>query len=127
MKHIIVNSYGMFLGLKSQRLTIKQDEIIPVEFKHIDKKPSYSHILQLVGYGMLLEKEYQKNFTKAFIVYSNNMKFYKIDITSKHKKDFFDVIKDIETIVKNDILPNSSANENQCIQCEYLNYYDDRF
>jgi len=127
MKHIIVNSYGMFLGLKSQRLTIKQDEIIPVEFKHIDKKPSYSHILQLVGYGMLLEKEYQKNFTKAFIVYSNNMKFYKIDITSKHKKDFFDVIKDIETIVKNDILPNSSANENQCIQCEYLNYCDDRF
>ena len=127
MKHIIVNSYGMFLGLKSQRLTIKQDEIIPVEFKHIDKKPSYSHILQLVGYGMLLEKEYQKNFTKAFIVYSNNMKFYKIDITPKHKKDFFDVIKSIETIVKNDILPNSSANENQCIQCEYLNYCDDRF
>lgn len=25
MKHIIVNNYGMFLGLKSQRLTIKQD------------------------------------------------------------------------------------------------------
>ncbi len=25
MKHIIVNNYGMFLGLKSQRLTVKQD------------------------------------------------------------------------------------------------------
>ena len=64
---------------------------------------------------------------QAFIVHSNNMKFHKINITPKHKKDFFDVIKNIESIVKNDILPNSSANENQCIQCEYINYCDDRF
>jgi CRISPR-associated exonuclease Cas4 len=55
------------------------------------------------------------------------MKFYKIDITKKHKIDFIEVLKSIEKIVKNDILPNSSANENQCIQCEYLNYCDDRF
>jgi len=30
-------------------------------------------------------------------------------------------------IVNNDILPNSSADEKKCIQCEYLNYCDDRF
>lgn len=106
---------------------LTKDELIPCEFKHINSKPNYSHILQLVGYGILLEKEYEQEFKKAFIIYSNNMKFYKIDITKKHKKDFFEVIKDIENIIKNDILPNSSANENQCIQCEYLNYCDDRF
>lgn len=106
---------------------LTDDEVIPVEFKHIDKKPSYSHILQLVGYGILLEKEYKKSFKTAFIVHSNNMKFYKIDITSKHKKDFFEVLKKIEQIVKNDILPNSSADGKKCLQCEYLNYCDDRF
>jgi len=106
---------------------ITNDQVIPVEFKYIASKPSYSHILQLVGYGILLEKKYQKSFKNALIVYSNNMKFYKIEITSKHKKDFFEVIKSIENIVKNDILPNSSANEYQCIQCEYLNYCNDRF
>jgi len=106
---------------------LTKDEVIPYEFKHINSKPSYSHILQLVGYGILLEKEFQKEFKTAFIVYSNNMKFYKIDITKKHKIDFIEVLKSIEKIVKNDILPNSSANENQCIQCEYLNYCDDRF
>ena len=60
---------------------LTKDEVIPVEFKHIDKKYSYSHILQLVGYGLLLEEKYEKDFKKAFIVYSNNMKFYKIEIT----------------------------------------------
>jgi len=33
----------------------------------------------------------------------------------------------IKNIVKNDMLPNSSANENRCGQCEYLNFCDDRF
>ncbi len=103
-----------------------KDEVIPCEFKHIAKKPSYSHILQLVGYGILLEKEYQKSFKTAFIIYSNNMKFYKIEITPKHKKYFFEIIRSIEKIVKNDILPNSSADEAKCSQCEYLNYCDDR-
>lgn len=104
-----------------------EDEIIPCEFKHIDKKPSYSHILQLVGYGLLLQKEYEKEFERAFIIYGNNMKFHKVEITKKHIKDFFEVIKNIERILSDDILPNSSANENQCIQCEYLNFCDDRF
>ncbi len=104
-----------------------KDEVIPIEFKYIDKKISYSHILQLIGYGLLLQKEYKKIFKQAFIIYSNNMKFHKIDINEKYIKDFFDVIRSIEKIVKNDILPNTSANKNQCIQCEYLNYCNDRF
>ena len=106
---------------------ICKDEIIPCEFKDIEKKPSYSHVLQLVGYGIILQKEYDKKFEKAYIIYGNNIKFHKIEITKRHIKDFFDVIKNIEKILKNDILPNSSANESQCLQCEYLNFCDDRF
>ena len=83
---------------------LTKNEVIPIEFKHIDKKPSYSHILQLVGYGLLLEEEYKKDFKTAFIVYGNNMKFHQINITDKHKKDFFVVIKNIENILENDIL-----------------------
>ena len=50
-----------------------------------------------------------------------------IPITLKIKKDFFDTLKNIEQIVKKDTLPNSSADENRCGQCEYLNFCDDRF
>ncbi|MFY9075203.1 CRISPR-associated protein Cas4 [Malaciobacter mytili] len=106
---------------------ICKDEIIPCEFKHIEKKPSYSHILQLVGYGILLEKKYVKKFKRAFIIYGNNMKFHKIEISKKHIEDFFEVIESIQQILNDDMLPNSSAKDNQCIQCEYLNFCDDRF
>lgn len=105
------------------------DEVIPVEFKFIEakKKPSYSHVLQLYGYGLLLSKEYNKEFKRAIIIYSNNMKLFKIEITQKIKDDFLKTLKAIEKVERNNILPNSSANELQCSQCEYLNYCDDRF
>jgi len=107
---------------------ITDDEIIPIEFKFIEaKKPSYSHVLQLYGYGRLLSHEYGKEFKRAIIIYSNNMKLFKIEITEKIKEDFFKTLKAIEEIERNNILPNSSANELQCGQCEYLNYCDDRF
>lgn len=107
---------------------ICDEEIIPLEFKFTEsKKPSYSHILQLCGYGLLLSKYYKKDFKRAVISYSNNLKIFKIDIAEKLKSDFFDTIRKIETIVENDILPNSSADENKCSQCEYINYCDDRF
>lgn len=107
---------------------INKEEIIPIEFKDIEaKKPTYSHILQLCGYGILLHNKYQVDFKQAFVIYSNNMKLFHINITDKIRADFFDTIKSIEEIVNNDILPNSSANEQQCSQCEYLNYCDDRF
>lgn len=107
---------------------ICKDEVIPVEFKDINaKKPSYSHILQLCGYGLLLEGEYEKSFRRAIVIYSNNMKLFHIEITAKIKNDFLETLKKIEGIVEKNNFPHSSANERQCSQCEYLNYCDDRF
>ena len=107
---------------------LSKDEVIPIEFKFVDsKKPSYSHILQLCGYGILLSKKYDKKFTRAFISYSNNMKIFKVDITPRIEQDFIEVLKKCEKIVQNDILPESSADEKKCGQCEYLNFCDDRF
>jgi CRISPR-associated exonuclease Cas4 len=106
---------------------ICKDEIIPIEFKDVEtKKPTYSHILQLYGYGYLLSKNYNLDFKQAFIIYQNNIKLHHINITSKIKNDFFDTVDKIKQILDDDILPNSSANETKCSQCEYINFCDDR-
>jgi CRISPR-associated exonuclease Cas4 len=107
---------------------ICDDEVIPLEFKSSNsKKLQKGHIMQTIGYGILLSKEYNKKFKKAFVVYNNNLKLFQIDIQIPLKIEFFEYIKKIEKIVKNETFPNSSANENQCMQCEYINYCDDRF
>ncbi len=107
---------------------ICRDEVVPIEFKWIDsKRPSYSHVLQLYGYGLLLSRVYDREFKRAVISYSNNMKLFHIEITPQIREDFFKTLRAIEQIVQNDILPHSSAGEAKCSQCEYLNYCDDRF
>ena len=41
---------------KVDLVLIAKEEVVPIEFKFIKpKKPSYSHILQLFGYGYLLK------------------------------------------------------------------------
>lgn len=131
-QEIILNKYfeneRLNICGKVDLALICEQEIVPIEFKFIDnKKPSHSHILQLIGYGILLSQEYNKEFKQAIISYSNNMKLHHINITQKLKDEFWNIIKKCEKIEKNEILPNSSANEHQCGQCEYLNYCDDRF
>jgi len=105
---------------------ISDNEVIPCEFKNIASKPSHSHILQLYGYGILLQNEYNKKLSQGFIFHSNNLKLNHIQFNKKIKKDFFKTINNIKQIVSTNILPNSSANENKCGQCEYLNFCDDR-
>lgn len=129
---VILDKYMEYEALnicgKVDLALISDDEVIPVEFKFIEaKKPSYSHKLQLYGYGRLLSHHYEKPFKRAIIIYSNNMKLFKVEVTEKLKDDFFKTLKAIEAIERKHILPNSSANELQCSQCEYLNYCDDRF
>lgn len=105
---------------------ICDDEVIPVDFKFIEKKPSYAYMLQVVGYGMLLEEKFKKPFKRGFIIYSRNIKFYNITFNQRLKRDFLQTIKKIEKIVDDEIFPHSSASENRCSQCEYINYCDDR-
>lgn len=61
------------------------------------------------------------------IVYSNNVKVFNIEVTSKHKEDFLKTVNSIKNMLNSAILPDSSASEAKCLQCEYLNFCDDRF
>lgn len=130
-KEVLLDTYieneELNLCGKLDLLFICEKEIIPVEFKWTDnRKPSYSHILQLYGYGLIASKEYKKDFTKSIISYSNNMKIFNIKITDKIKDDFLKILKAIEQVERNNILPNSNADDKKCSQCEYLNFCDDR-
>lgn len=129
---IVLNKFleDIELGIygKVDLALISKEEVVPVEFKFIkSKKPSYSHILQLFGYGSLLKKHFNKKFERMAIIYSNNVKVFNIGATKKQMEDFLKTIDEIKKIVNIAVLPDSSASESKCLQCEYLNFCDDRF
>jgi CRISPR-associated exonuclease Cas4 len=107
---------------------IGREEVVPVEYKHLkQKRIKLGHILQLYGYGRLLSETYKRVFERALVIYDKKLKFEQIVVTSQIRKSFFDTLEAIREIEQKGIMPNSSASEPQCKQCEFLNFCDDRF
>ena len=102
-----------------------EDEVVACEYKFV-KKPQFSHILQVVGYSLLMEREFNKPAKRGYIIYGKNIKFQPVNIL-KYKKNFFEVLEKINFIYENEIFPDSSAAGDKCSQCEYINFCDDRF
>ncbi len=119
---------SLFLNGIVDTAFICDNEVIPVEYKDINNNNiPYSHKMQLTAYGMLLSKKYHKPLKRGIVIYSNNMKHKEIIITEKDKTNLLEIIIKIQSMVEKAVFPESSAGEKQCLQCEYLNYCDDRF
>lgn len=98
MKHIIVNNYGLFLGLKSQRLTIKQDG-------NIIKEVALNRLktIQVLSNGISLSSDLIDNCAKRGIkIFFNTFNtFSALHTLYEHKsvsirKNQFNVCENIE-------------------------------
>jgi len=90
-------------------------------------KPTYSQKMQLVAYGMLAEKIYEKEFNLGFILFEKKSKNIPLNITESDKENLLKIVDDIIALIEKGLLPDSSANGNKCLQCEFENYCNDRF
>lgn len=112
-------------GLVDSVLTTKE-EIYPIEFKLSGSKPVKGQILQLTAYGMLLEKQFNVDCKKGFILFEQKGKTITINFTEKHKQNVLKIRNEILQSLSGSLMPHSSASSAQCTQCEYLNYCNDR-
>ena len=103
------------------------DKIYPVEFKLYGNKPTKSQIYQTIAYGLALAHTLQKPFDTAFILFEKKGKTHKIDVNNKLKQKVINQIDKIQNMLKDGNKPDSSASQQQCTQCEFVNYCNDRF
>jgi len=100
--------------------------VYPVEIKLAGKRPRKGHTFQLAAYGMLLEEKYSKPVPRGFILMNQRGTTWPIEITQEIQNQVCQVRDIILEQLQNSGMPESSANHAQCIQCEYLNYCNDR-
>lgn len=108
-------------------LIITNDSVFPVEIKLHGDKPTKSQKMQLIAYGILAEKIYNKKFNMGFICFDKKAKTIPIELTTNIRNDFFNLVDEIIDLIKDGKLPNSNAEDEKCTQCEFLNYCNDRF
>ena len=103
------------------------DKIYPVEFKLYGTKPTKSQIYQTIAYGLAIADMQQKQFDTAFILFEKKGKTHKISVDKKLKQQVISQVQQILNMLQEGNKPDSSASQQQCTQCEFINYCNDRF
>ncbi|QIW10327.1 CRISPR-associated protein Cas4 [Francisella sp. LA112445] len=104
---------------------LETDEFIYiVEYKTNPNPNSLGHKLQIVAYALLAQESYQKTCRVAFL--TSSKKSYEIQITDYLIQKLQEIIKNISDTLDSGNKPDSSASDHQCIQCQYLNFCNDR-
>ncbi len=102
------------------------DAAYPVEFKMSSKCKNRGAVLQLVAYGILLEKHLKKPVTHGFLI-GNGKILHVIEITKDKKEEVLKIAEKIANMLAVSLKPDSNASAVQCCNCEYVNYCNDRF
>ena len=83
--------------------------------------------MQLIAYGILAEKIYDKKFDLGFVLFEKNAKTIPIEIKQFQKEELIQIADEIIKMIQSEKLPYSSADDEKCTQCEFENYCNDRF
>ncbi len=100
--------------------------VYPVDYKS-NNKIYRGQIMQMVAYSMLAQEKFSKPSPYGIFLYGDKGKMVKtLNITQDLVKKTANACQDISDMLNNATKPNSNASINQCMQCEYLNYCNDR-
>ena len=97
-----------------------------VEIKLAGRKPSKGHVLQVAAYGLLLSDVLGKPCRRAFVVIEEKGKTWPVEMTPSRIAEVLRIRGEISRNLERCRMPDSSATNAQCTQCEYLNYCNDR-
>jgi len=102
------------------------EEIVVIDFK-LTKKVQRGHIYQLAGYALCAEEKFKKRCQLGFILTGEKAKANIVEINAVLRSEVIQILAKMDELLILGTLPESSANEHQCGQCEYFNYCNDRF
>ena len=99
--------------------------VFAVEFKLSASNKKRGDILQLSAYAILLQKKFAKPSPNGFLVGKGKV-LHSIDITEELQNGVFVIADRIRKMLLRGTKPDSSATIQQCCNCEYINYCNDR-
>ena len=103
-----------------------QDAVYVVEIKLNLPVIRTGVMAQLTALSMLAGAQFGKKSTDAFILYGRKVSVKHLHITEDMQRQVCQTARNIANMLASGIKPDSTAQQHQCAQCEYLNYCNDR-
>tara|TARA_B100000745_G_scaffold275473_1_gene204945 strand:- start:1147 stop:1725 length:579 start_codon:yes stop_codon:yes gene_type:complete len=105
---------------------IEEKRISIIEFKLSCDRIYRGQKQQLAAYAMAASETYERYSEKAFILHGSKGDTKDIVITQQLKDATLLTVEAMRKVWQDQIMPNTSATEHQCAQCEFINYCNDR-
>jgi CRISPR-associated exonuclease Cas4 len=125
--HVWCKSDRLGLTGKLDLLIEAEAELFPVDFKDSEQALHPNHIVQLCGYALLLEDEYQIPVNRGFIFFIPTEEIVAVELTSERKQHAFALLGQIRGCIQRESLPEPTEVRTRCEGCEYRNYCADIF
>src|SRR6266516_3396684 len=103
----------------------KGAEAAVVEYKYSEYKAGPHFILQLTAYAMLVEEAWKLPVKQAFLYSIPLKRAEAIQITPFLQRKVIKTVKEIKSIVENEIIPPPPGSLRRCITCEFRRVCND--
>lgn len=127
---------GVNVSVRSERLQLhgicdavlaSDDELCPVELKSTySSAHSLATQVQLLAYAVALHEMTGKGVKKAFILFGDRGQVLSVGVTEAAIEKVERICAEMRNNFESCLLPESSASEGKCCQCEYRNFCADR-
>lgn len=125
--HVGLESLRLGLTGKLDLLIVSPKGFFPVDFKYTRGRPHRNHVIQLVGYALLVEENFQTQVETAFIYLAPLQRVVAVALTEELKKQTLQRLAEIRAIIRDGILPSATAVRARCEECEFRNFCGDVF
>ena len=103
-----------------------ENAVYPFDYK-LGAKIHRGQIMQMLAYAIMAKEVFNKPVPFVTLLYDKKGKKIKtFDVTEENLLEVLNLCEEIRRMINIGIKPNSNASLKQCIQCEYLNYCNDR-
>jgi CRISPR-associated exonuclease Cas4 len=125
--HVWLDSLKLGLSGKLDLLVVSRKGYFPVDFKYTRGRPHRNHIIQLAGYGLLVEEKFRTQVETVFIYLVAIQEVVSIRLTDELRNDVRHRLQEIRTMIREGILPPPTPLRSRCEECEFRNYCGDIF
>ena len=125
--HLGLESVRLGLSGKLDLLIISPKGFFPVDFKYTRGRPHRNHVVQLAGYALLVEENFQTQVETGFIYLAPVQQVVAVANSRQLKEQTLNRLVEIRAIIRDGILPAATPVRARCEECEFRNFCGDVF
>jgi len=98
---------------------VREQEAIPVEFKHSTAGLRLNHKYQLTAYALLAEERYGRPVRRGFVYFIPLKRAVEVAITPHMRRYVTRMLREIRQMLATERMPRGTGQRGRCVECEF--------